>query len=134
AGQTTKNVSDHPWAGADVVMTLIARDGGGNEGRSESLELQLPQRLFTKPVARALIEQRRILALDAESKSRVLTALEALTIGPEFFKSDSGVYLGLRSIYWQLSRDRTDDALRDVVGRLWDMPVPIEDGNVSDAE
>lgn len=134
SAQTTKNVSDHPWAGADVTMTLIARDEGGNEGRSEEIELQLPQRIFTKPLARALVEQRRILALDAEAKSRVLTALDALTIAPEVFKIESGVYLGLRSIYWQLSRARNDDNLRDVVARLWDMAVTLEDGNVSDAE
>ena len=30
-----KDVTDHPWAGADVVMTLTARDEGGNEGKSE---------------------------------------------------------------------------------------------------
>ena len=39
--------------------------------------------LFSKPMARALIEQRRNLALDAETKPQVLTALDALTIAPE---------------------------------------------------
>jgi len=94
----------------------------------------LPERPFGKSLARALIEQRRDLALDAEAKPRVLTALEALTIAPEKFTPEAGIYLGLRSIYWQLTRARTDDALRDVVGRLWQMAVFIEDGNVSDAE
>lgn len=134
AAQTTKSVADHPWAGADVTLTLVARDEGGNEGRSEPHEMRLPERLFTKPMARALVEQRRNLALDAEAKRQVLAALDALTIAPEVFKIESGVYLGLRSIYWQLTRARSDDALRDVVARLWDMAVTIEDGNVSDAE
>ena len=35
AGQTTKDLTDHPWAGAEVTMTLVARDEAGNEGRSE---------------------------------------------------------------------------------------------------
>jgi uncharacterized protein (TIGR02302 family) len=134
AAQTMRDVSEHPWAGADVTMTLVARDEGGNEGRSEPLEMQLPQRLFTKPLARALIEQRRNLALDAQDKPRVLTALDALAMAPDVFKIEAGVYLGLRSIYWQLSRARNDDALRDVVARLWNMAVTLEDGNVSDAE
>ena len=43
------------------------------------------ERIFVKPLARALIEQRRILALDAEAKPRVLTALDALSIAPEKF-------------------------------------------------
>ncbi len=34
AGTTTKDLSEHPWAGVDVTMTLVARDEGNNEGRS----------------------------------------------------------------------------------------------------
>ena len=102
-GQTTKDLSEHPWAGVDVVLTLLAHDEGGNEGRSEPIEMQLPERPFGKPLARALIEQRRDLALDADAKTRVLTALDALTIAPEKFTPEAGVYLGLRSIYWQLT-------------------------------
>ena len=81
--QTSRDLSEHPWAGADVTLTLSAADEGGNEGRSEPLDMRLPERPFTKPVARALIEQRRNLALDGETKPQVLTALDALTIAPE---------------------------------------------------
>ena len=115
-------------------MTLIARDEAGNEGRSEPNEFRLPQRIFVKPIARALVEQRRILALDADAKPLVLTALDALTLAPEHFTPELGIYLGLRSIYFDLSNARSDDALRDVTARLWAMAVHIEDGNVSDAE
>ena len=134
AAQTIKDLSEHPWAGVDVTLTLVARDEAGNEGRSEPREMQLPERCFTKPLARALIEQRRILALDAEAKPRVLTALNALTIAPEKFTPEAGIYLGLRSLFWQLTNAKSDDALRDVVARLWAMAVFLEDGNVSDAE
>ena len=64
-GQTIKDLTDHPWAGAEVTMTLVARDEAGNEGKSESSTFRLPERAFTKPLARALVEQRRNLALDA---------------------------------------------------------------------
>lgn len=134
AAQTTHDLTEHPWAGTDVMLTLTARDEAGNEGRSEPRELQLPQRIFVKPLARALIEQRRNLALDAESKPIVLTALDALTIAPERFTPEASVYLGLRSIYHELEHAKSDDALRDVVARLWDMAVQLEDGNVSQAE
>jgi uncharacterized protein (TIGR02302 family) len=117
-----------------VVLTLTARDEAGNEGRSQPRDITLPQRIFVKPLARALIEQRRILALDAETKPTVLTALDALTIAPEHFTPESGVYLGLRSIYHGLENAKSDDALREVVARLWDMAVQLEDGNVSQAE
>ena len=133
-GQTIKDLTEHPWAGADVAMTLTARDEAGNEGRSEPFEMRLPERPFSKPVARALIEQRRLLALDGDAQANVLTALDALTLAPERFHIEASVYLGLRSIFWQLSRAKSDDQLREVVDRIWDMAVHIEDGSVSDAE
>src|ERR1700730_5387299 len=133
-GQTTKDLTEHPWAGATAVMTLVARDEAGNEGKSEPFELRLPARPFSKPMARALIEQRRILALDADAQAHVLTALDALTLAPERFNVETNVYLGLRSIFWQLAHAKTDDSLREVVTRLWDMAVNLEDGNVSDAQ
>ena len=104
-------------------MTLIARDEANNEGRSTPHELRLPERPFVKPLARALIEQRRDLALDANAKDRVLTALDALSIAPERFTPETNIYLGLRSIYWHLARAKDDDGLRDVVARLWSMAV-----------
>jgi uncharacterized protein (TIGR02302 family) len=134
AAQTTHDLTEHAWAGADVVMTLTARDEAGNEGRSKPREMTLPQRIFVKPLARALIEQRRNLALDAETKPLVLTALDALSIAPEKFTPESSIYLGLRSIYHDLEHAKSDDALREVVARLWDMAVQLEDGNVSQAE
>lgn len=133
-GQTIKDLTDHPWAGAEVIMTLIARDEGGNEGKSEPFAFRLPQRVFTKPLARALIEQRRNLALDSASRPLVITALDALAIAPDKFTPEAGVYLGLRTIFWSLVRAKSDDDLRDVVGRLWSMAVGLEDGDITDAQ
>jgi uncharacterized protein (TIGR02302 family) len=133
-GQTTKDLTEHPWAGVDVSMTLIARDEAGNEGRSPAFELRLPERPFGNPLARALVEQRRVLALDGDAQADVLNALDALSLAPERFKMPSSTYLGLRSIFAQLERSKTDDSLREVVARLWDMAVGLEDGNASDAE
>jgi uncharacterized protein (TIGR02302 family) len=133
-GQTIKDLTDHPWAGAEVTMTLIAHDEGGNVGKSEPFSFRLPQRVFTKPLARALIEQRRNLAMDANTRPLVITALDALAIAPDKFTPEAGVYLGLRSIFWSLVRSKSDDDLRDVVARLWQMAVGLEDGDFSGAQ
>jgi uncharacterized protein (TIGR02302 family) len=133
-GQTIKDLTDHPWAGAEVVMTLVARDEGGNESKSEPLTFRLPERSFTKPLARALVEQRRNLALDAGARPLVTTALDALALAPDKFTPDAGTYLGLRSIFWSLVHAKSDDDLRGVTARLWQMAVGIEDGDISDAE
>jgi len=134
AAQTTRDLSEHPWAGAKVAATLVARDEAGNEGRSQPAEFALPERVFVKPLARALIEQRRILALDANAKPLVLAALDALSLAPEKFTPEASVYLGLRAIYHDLDHAKTDDQLREVVARLWDMALQLEDGSVSQAE
>jgi uncharacterized protein (TIGR02302 family) len=133
-GQTVKDLSEDPYAGAEVTLTLAAKDEAGNEGKSEPFKLRLPERLFTKPLARALIEQRRALALDAGKNKQVYTALDALLIAPEVFTPDAGQYLGLYTIADQLERASTDDALREVVANLWSLALSIEDGDVSDVE
>ena len=133
-GQTVKDLSEDPYAGADVTLTLTAKDEAGNEGRSEPFNMRLPERLFTKPLARALIEQRRILALDANQNAQVYAALDALMIAPELFTPEAGHYLGLYSVARQLEAARTDDALREVVASLWALAVTIEDGNITDVD
>ncbi len=134
-GQTVKDLSEDPYAGADVTLTLTAKDEAGNEGKSEPFNMRLPERLFTKPLARALIEQRRILALDANKNSEVFTALDALMIAPEMFMAgEAGQYLGLYSLTRQLEAARSDDELREVVASLWALAVTIEDGNITDVD
>jgi uncharacterized protein (TIGR02302 family) len=132
-GQTTRDVSDHPWAGAEVVMTLRARDEANNVGASAPHVLRLPERPFAKQLARAIVEQRRELALDAENRDRVLIALDALAMAPEKFMPELGHYLGLRSLFWHLSQAKSDDALRGVVKEMWAYATMLEDGNMADA-
>lgn len=133
-GQTVKDLSENPYAGADVTLTLTAKDEAGNEGHSEPFNMRLPERVFTKPLARALIEQRRILALDANQNAQVFTALDALMIAPEVFTPKPGEYLGLYSVTKQLEDARTDAQLREVVASLWALAVSIEDGNLTDVD
>jgi uncharacterized protein (TIGR02302 family) len=96
--------------------------------------MRLPERLFTKPLARALIEQRRNLALDANQSSQVQLALDALLIAPEAFTPEAGYYLGLRSVASQIERAHSDDALREVVASLWALATMIEDGDITDVD
>lgn len=133
-GQTVKDLSEDPYAGAEVTLTLTAKDEAGNEGKSDAIATRLPERLFTKPLPRALIEQRRNLALDANQKDLVVFALEALMIAPEAFTPDAGHYLGLRSVLTQAQRARTDNALKELVASLWSLAVTIEDGDITDVD
>ncbi|MDP2356485.1 MAG: TIGR02302 family protein [Beijerinckiaceae bacterium] len=132
--ETTTDLSEHGWAGARVNMTLVARDEGGNIGKSETIDLVLPQRPFVKPLARALVEQRRNLVLDPDNRARVTTSFEALTIAPEAFGVTAGQYLGLNTISHRLAAAKNDDDLRDVADFIWQMALQLEEGDLSQAE
>lgn len=133
-GRTTIDLSSHPWAGARVEMSLVARDDAGQTGESASLLVTLPQRPFSKPLARALVEQRRDLILDPGGRGRILATLQAMLIAPERFTPDTAVYLGLRSAAVRLRTARTDPDLIGVADFLWEMALKIEDGDMTDAE
>ncbi|MDH7798070.1 MULTISPECIES: TIGR02302 family protein [unclassified Beijerinckia] len=133
-GETTGDLSEHPWAGAQVTMTLVARDEAGNSGRSDPTEITLPQRTFVKPLARALVEQRRNLVFDPDNRSRVMTAMEALMIEPERFQTGTAAYLGLYAIAKRLQSARSDDDLRETADVMWEMALRLEEGDLSGAE
>ena len=124
----------HPYAGLEVTADALVKDAAGQEARpTDSGTMTLPARPFYHPIARALIEQRQALALDANSRQKVAIALDAITIAPEKIKNSS-IYLGLRVGYRRLVNARTDDELRQVLDYLWQMARSIEDGDMSDAE
>jgi len=133
--QTTSDLSEHPWAGAHVTMTLSAHDIAGEDGASAPIPLVLPQRRFDNPLARALVEQRRDLVLDPDSnRHRVAGALDALLIAPEVFGTAPSVYLGLKAAQARLAQARSDPDLVAVADFLWAMALQIEDGDASQAE
>ena len=133
-GQTYRDLTAHYWAGLPVTVTLEARDQAGQSGRSEAASVILPERQFSKPMARALIEQRKKLVDRPDLKARVAEALDAMTIAPEVYIPDKSVYLGVRSAYWRLSNANDDAALESTADLLWSIAVNIEDGDLSDAE
>lgn len=132
--KATIDLADSPFGGAKLAMRLVAKDAADNEGASESIEVTLPQRRFVKPLARALAEQRRILALDPDSRSSVRAALDALSIAPEAFDTPAAVHLGLREARRGLEGPRSDDELRGVCEMLWAMALGLEEGDASQAE
>jgi uncharacterized protein (TIGR02302 family) len=132
--KTSKDISEHPWAGAQVTLALSALDGAKQEGRSPSKSIVLPERIFTNMLAAALIEQRRLLALDANAKRRVLDLLDALTMRPDDTIKNPSHFLGLYTAKERLTLAKTDDQLREVVAYLWDIANVIENSGMSEAQ
>jgi uncharacterized protein (TIGR02302 family) len=129
--KTLQDLTGHPWAGAKVDVTLVVRDEAGQEGRSETIEVTLPERSFRKPLARAVVEQRRILALDAQAQPRVIDALDALMLAPDGLFDTTAGYVGMRLAYGHLVAADTDEDLVAVLDELWSLALAIEDGNLS---
>ncbi|WP_297322602.1 TIGR02302 family protein [uncultured Bartonella sp.] len=132
--RTVQDVSNDPWAGSEVRLTLVAEDGAGHIARSETRTITLPQRSFGNPLARAVVEQRRLLALDTLSRNLVLDMLSALTLRPDETINNFTHYLALRSIWTRLHLAETDEALKDVSNFMWQTAIGIEGDAVNQAE
>src|SRR3712207_2490482 len=105
-------IEDHPFAGLEVTADAVVTDAAGQEGRpSDDGAMTLPSRPFRNPIARALVEQRRNLALDARNRYQVADALDAMMIAPERFVQDASIYLGLKIGHSRLLAARDDESL-----------------------
>ena len=82
-GKASQDLTAHPWAGLKVRMTLAARDQAGQTGTSQPYEFILPERKFTKPLAKAVVEQRKKLVRERDAADRGRARLDALTLGGE---------------------------------------------------
>ncbi len=134
-GVSLHEMADHMWAGMPVRLQLVAKDLAGQTGRSEPYDMLLPMREFRKPLARAVVEQRRRLVEDSRLLRDVALALDALTMEPDGFITDYGVYLGLRSVQHRLKAAKlTRKTRNDAIRQLWHIALKIEDGALSDAE
>lgn len=133
--KTSRDLTNHPWAGARVTLKLVAEDEAGQTGESETKTLTLPERIFTKPLARAIVSERRKLALDARSAKQVAEMLDIITTThPDEFIKDVAVYTGLRVAYRSIRRAKNDDELRENLDLLWEIALSVEDGDLSLAE
>ncbi len=134
SAETYVDLTPHPWAGLPVTITLVAKDDAGNEGTSDPIDLTLPAREFTKPLAAATIELRRALAFDPTSTTRVARILDDLTLDGQRYIEDKTVYLALRATYWRLLVARRDSDLTGIFDLMWSIALRIEDGDISLAE
>ncbi len=128
------DLTPHPWAGVAVTIGLTAADAVGQVGASEVVTTQLPERIFSHPVARRIVEERRKLVLDPSSRNEVSNALDDIASRPDHFFEELGVFLGLRAARWRLFYDLSDEVIDNVQRLLWDLALTIEDGPLALAE
>lgn len=138
-GKTRLPLEEQAWGGIEVEARIRVRDDAGQLGESEPIRLTLPQRAFTKPLARALIEQRRALIVNPSQALKIREAVLALMIAPELFTPRLSHYLGLERIERGLARkhatpDQYIQSLIETADLMWSMAVALEDDGMSQAE
>jgi uncharacterized protein (TIGR02302 family) len=133
-GRTSLALADSPYAGTRAALTLSVRDDAGQVGETPPLEVTLPERRFVDPLARAVVEQRRILALDANAVPRVVSMLDAVTLRGDEFISNPSHYLALRAVRERIAHAPDDATLLSAVDFLWQIALGIEDGDLGASE
>ena len=128
------DLTPHPWAGMPVTLNLVAIDALGQEGRSDAVQLTLPERPFRHPVARAIIEQRKNLVRAPDRRRIVALALGAIAAAPESYDEDIVAFLALRTAVSRLRFSKDEGSLPEIIDLLWDTALRIEDGQLSIAE
>jgi len=129
------DLTRHPYAGLTVDARLEARDATGQSGLSDTLTFRMPARVFTDPLARALVEQRQRLATsDASGKRIVGVTLDALSIGPErFYDNRNDIFLAIRNAFFGVQNARKEADYTRVEELLWQTALKLERGGLLSA-
>ena len=129
------DLTSHPYAGLTVTGHLEAEDATRQVGVSNAISFQLPARVFTDPVARALVEQRQNLAVaDAAGRKVVVIALDAFIIDPDkFYPGKADIVRDIKGAHDLLQKAKTDADIAKVEQVLWETALKLERGGLLSA-
>lgn len=157
------DLTRHRWAGLAVNLRLVATDGAGQEGTSETVPFLLPEKLFLEPIARVAQEVRvtvlreprpyaelpknddalRQDALNITAANRLASApagvqkaalmLDAVTFRGEQYMPNIAAFLTFRTAQGILSAASTKDQADAVDPLLWALALKAEYGSAADA-
>ncbi|UCH72984.1 MAG: TIGR02302 family protein [Rhodospirillales bacterium] len=132
AGTGYQDLTPHPWAGLPVEIRLTARDGLGQRGTSGAISIVLPERIFTHPVAREIIAERKRLSAEPEAaRDTVGAALSAIARRTDAYDGDVVVFMALNAASRRLKYSSAADVVESVQELLWDTALRLEDGELS---
>jgi uncharacterized protein (TIGR02302 family) len=133
-GLASHDLTKDPLAGKRVRVTLVAKDGAGQIGRSPPYEMVMPSRNFSEPLAAAVAEERQVFALDRRKMPDAIALNESLTIRPDETIPNLTHYLLLESGLTRMKLARDEAALKDTADYLWQMALGMEDAQLTDAQ
>jgi hypothetical protein len=157
------DLTRHRWAGLPVNVRLIATDGAGQEGTSDTVPFDLPEKLFLEPIARVAQEVRVTVlreprpyaelpknedalhqdALNTEAANRLAAAppdvqkavlmLDAITYKGEQFMPDLAAFFAFRTARGVLAAASTKEEADAIDPLLWALALKSEYGSSADA-
>ena len=161
--ESSLSLVKHRWAGKEVKGTLIAIDGRGQEGRSETETFAIPDKIFIDPLAKAVVENRSLLlnvegeygpmpkprkvrwpAFEADlpeftierapkNVKRVYDLLGAITDMPDEMYRDVVIFMGLEYVHQRVAQAESTTELVGLDGELWDIALRAEFGPLGSA-
>ena len=129
----------HPWAGAEVEVSLFVEDDIDQTGSSGPVTFRLPAHAFEDPMAKAFAEQRRGLSIsrDLGDIDFVRTVIEAAIRHPSDYFDDPVPFLAARvsaaRLDAMLGRGITEGGLSEVSALLWRAARRLDEGVLPDA-
>ncbi len=133
-GVSSRNLTEHPLAGRRVRVTLLAVDAAGQTGRSDPVDMILPARSFSEPLAAATAEQRQIFSLDTRQVGRAIEYNDAALLRAEESVPKISHFLLLKSARARMALATDEASLKDAADYLWDIALGIDGGDLPMAE
>jgi uncharacterized protein (TIGR02302 family) len=130
-GKSFNELTPHAFAGHLVRIVMQTTDEIGQVGKSKSVEIVLPERIFRHPVARAVIEQRKRLLAKPKERLGVSEMIMTIAYRPQHYADDLVIFLDLKSAAARLNLNEDGSEDGSVVSLLWDTALRIEDGELS---
>lgn len=127
------DLTAHPWAGMDALITLSAVDAKGQTTSADPIELILPERAFNNPLARELITMRKdIIAKPLDSYIPSAAKLEGFLASPGGYQIDRATRMALRALATRMEYNSPSaETSVSLIALIWDTALHLEDGNLS---
>lgn len=161
--QSKLDLTRNRWAGAQVDVWLIATDGAGQTGVTETYTFKLPEKLLLQPLAKAIQDVRVTVLREDDPYSEPETAqdsvqagafyvsatqrlqnapagvqrsaimLEAVTYEAPRYFKDVLVYSGLETARFALEASTATEEAKATEPLLWSLALRAEYGSAADA-
>ncbi len=128
------DLSDHPWAGLPVMVTITAIDEAGQKAATPQRKYVLKERQFSHLLAKRLVDLRRKLIWSGTDAARdVAFDLFFQLQYPEDMRHSAAIWLGVKMASERLKTAKSDQDVHDIVDLLWTLALELEDLGISNA-